>query len=150
MQGIDINNSSLQQHAVNMTFQLKGDTGNALQGQEIWVPEGHLYIIDNLIITNGHTSAVQNTIYLMQNQSQSNSYVDYYTTQAVHFIHTDGTTPAGRGGLTNRIWRKSQDAHTSDRPFGDSPFYLMAGQGLTIYTATNNVCHATYSFRDCF
>ena len=147
MQGIDINNSSLQQHAVNMTFQLKGSTGNAIQGQEIWVPDGHLYIIDNLIITNGHSSAVQNTIYLMQNQAQANSYIDYAST---HFLHDDRTTPAGRGATTDRIWRKSQAAHTSDRPFGDSPFYLMAGQGLTIYTATNNVCHATYSFRDCF
>ena len=147
MQGIDINNSSTQQHAVNMTFQLTGRTGNALQGQEVWVPDGHLYIIDNLIITNGHSSAVQNTIYLMQNQTQANSYTNFSNT---HFLHDDATTPVGRGGTQDRIWRKSQDAHTSDRPFGDSPFYLMAGQGLTIYSATNNVCHATYSFRDCF
>ena len=147
MQGIDINNSSLQQHAVNLTYPLKASTGDLLDGLELWVPDGHLYIIDNLIITNGHSSSVTATIYLAQHGQSANSYTDFSNT---HFLHDDWMTPAASASESVRIWRKAQAAHTSDRPFGDSPFYLMAGQALSIYVDNNGTGHATYSFRDCF
>tara|TARA_R100001244_G_scaffold36288_1_gene33292 strand:- start:195 stop:641 length:447 start_codon:yes stop_codon:yes gene_type:complete len=148
MQGIDINNSSVQQHAINMSFMLRGNTGQSLNAMEIWVPDGHLYIIDNLLVTNRHSSAVTTTIYFMQNKGSTYSYEDM---AATHFLGGDSTTPTGRGAVNvPGIWRKAMDAATSTRPFGDSPFYLMAGQGLNMYTVTNDVVSASFSFRDCF
>lgn len=148
MQGIDINNSSTQQHAVNMSFLLRGSTGSTLNAMEIWVPNGHLYIIDNLILVNNHSGSVTATLYMMQNKGTSQSYEDM---AATHFLGSDSTVPIGQGATNSvGIWRKAMASATAERPFGDSPFYLMAGQGITIYVGTNDVVSASYSFRDCF
>ena len=146
MQGMDINNSSVQQHAVNMTFPLKSSTGDATDGLEVWVPDGHLYIIDNLLIVNQHSGDVTATIYLWQHGQASNSY----STGANNFIGDDETTPQGKAAENIGIWRKTMATATTERPFGDTPFYLMAGQAFNIYVTTNGVASASYSFRDCF
>ena len=147
MQGIDINNSSLQQHAVNMTFPLKSGLGDTVNGLELWVPDGHLYIIDNLIITNQSASSVTTTVYNWQFGGYSNNVA--YGMANTHFLHDDETTP-DRGAENVAVWKKAIAATTSERPFGDSPYYLMAGQALNIYVTTDEAVYASYSFRDCF
>ena len=144
---LDIKNASVQQHAVNMTFECVSSLGDPIDGMDIWVPDGHLYIIDNFVLTNYTSGAALCSVYWWGNWGSTSSY----ETAQNNFLGDDATTMAGRGAIEGlQMWRDNFGAYESLRPFGDSPYYLNGGQGLNIFAPAVGTIVASFSFRDCF